>query len=175
MTGAPAMPPTFICANVSLAIDVAAHEATRRGYTPVVLSRSIDGEAREAAILADSANRVTAFPSGTCLLAGGETTVTVRGSGVGGRNTEAALAAAIRLGGIEGVAVGFLATDGDDGTSGAAGGIVDGAIVTEEVAAVAAQALESNDSYTFLEQRGAVLVTGPTGTNVNDLVIGLIG
>jgi hydroxypyruvate reductase len=108
-------------------------------------------------------------------LAGGETTVTVRGSGTGGRNTEAALAAAIRLAGVNGVAVGFLSTDGDDGTSGAAGAIVDGTTVTSQRREMAMQALVENDSFTFLHDVGAVVVTGPTGTNVNDLVIGLIG
>jgi hydroxypyruvate reductase len=172
-------PPTIIAANLSLAIDVAAQAAIERGYTPAVLSRSVDGEAREVgrlfgSILVDSAAGRTAFGERTCIIAGGETTVTVRGSGTGGRNTEAALAAAIRLAGAGGVAAGFLATDGDDGTSGAAGGIVDGATAAGEWGRSAATSLDDNDSYTFLAQRDAVLVTGPTGTNVNDLIIGLV-
>ena len=97
------------------------------------MSRSIEGEAREvgasfASLVANEAVRGTsAHPR--CLLAGGETTVTVAGAGIGGRNSEAALAAAIALSGAEGVAIGFLATDGDDGVTGAAGAIVDGTTV----------------------------------------------
>jgi len=171
--------PTVIAANVSTAIDAAAAEAAARGFRPVVLSRSVDGEARDvgrmfAAMVADGARGLTAFGDGTCLLAGGETTVTVRGSGTGGRNTEAALTAAIRLAGLDGVAVGMLATDGDDGTSGVAGGIVDGATVDDANLNVAWKSLANNDSYTFLNEHAATLRTGPTGTNVNDLMIGLI-
>ncbi|HEX5164860.1 MAG TPA: DUF4147 domain-containing protein [Thermomicrobiales bacterium] len=174
------MPPTTIVASLSMALDAAAEHAVVLGYQPYVLTRSIDSEAREAGrllatILADSVVSRTSFGPRSCLLAGGETTVTVRGDGVGGRNTEAALAAAIRLAGVETAAIGFLATDGDDGISGAAGGIVDGGTVTHDVRDAARHALDSNDSYTFLNARGAVLAGGETGTNVNDLVIGLIG
>ncbi len=172
-------PPTTIVANLAISIDAAAMAASELGYTPVRLSRSIDGEAREAgrllaAVLADSASGATSFGRLTCLLAGGETTVTVRGSGVGGRNTEAAVAAAIRLSGVDDVAIGFLATDGDDGMTGAAGSIVDGATVTEERRSGAIRALDENDSFSFLRETGSIVVTGPTGTNVNDLVIGLL-
>jgi hydroxypyruvate reductase len=139
----------------------------------------MDGEAREAgrliaSVLADSSEGRTSFGRRTCLLAGGETTVTVRGRNSGGRNSEAALAAAIRLSGVAGVAVGFLATDGDDGTTGAAGAIVDGATVDATTRTEAIQVLADNDSFTFLSGRGAKVITGPTGTNVNDLVIGLV-
>jgi glycerate-2-kinase len=174
------MPPTTIIANLSAAVDAAAGRAAALGYTPVVLSRSLDGEAREvgrllATIVADCAAAETAFGQRSCLLAGGETTVTVRGDGVGGRNTEAALAAAIRLAGVENTAIGFLATDGDDGASGASGGIVDGTTVAANERSDALEALAKNDSYTFLRERGAALSGSQTGTNVNDLVIGLIG
>jgi glycerate 2-kinase len=177
--GTLAMPPTTVIANLSIALDTAASAAARLGYEPIVLTRSLDGEAREvgrtiAAMLADGAAGNATFGSETCLLLGGETTVTVRGHGVGGRNTEAALAAAIRLAGVSGVAVGCLATDGDDGATGAAGGIVDGTTVSDDRLRDARRALAENDSFTFLRERGADLVTGPTGTNVNDLVIGLI-
>ncbi|HYI17045.1 MAG TPA: DUF4147 domain-containing protein [Thermomicrobiales bacterium] len=173
-------PPTTVIANLTIALDAARAEASRIGYTPVILSRSLDSEASEAgrmlaAVMADSAERRTSFGSRTCLLAGGETTVSVRGSGTGGRNTEAALAAAIRLSGVDDVAMGFLATDGDDGTTGAAGGVVDGATVSPERRVDAIRSLAENDSYPFLRDAGSVVVTGPTGTNVNDLVIGLLG
>jgi hydroxypyruvate reductase len=100
--------------------------------------------------------------------------VTVRGPGIGGRNTEAALAGAHRLAGIDGVAAGYLATDGDDGTSGAAGAIVDGRTLGDTGMKSAVEALAKNDSHTLLDALGATLRTGPTGTNVNDLMIGLI-
>jgi glycerate-2-kinase len=147
---------------------------------PMTLSTSLDGEAREvarvlASILADTERGRTGLPrSGVCLLAGGETTVTVRGDGVGGRNLEAALAAALRLEGVPGVAIGFLATDGDDGETGVAGAIVTGQTIDSINRAAAREALSRNDSYTFLIACSAVVRTGPTGTNVNDLVIGVI-
>ncbi|MDQ3549277.1 MAG: DUF4147 domain-containing protein, partial [Chloroflexota bacterium] len=173
-------PSTTVVANLSIALDSAAKMAVELGYAPVVLTRSLDGEAREvgrllASIVADGAVGKGSFGHRSCVLAGGETTVTVRGDGVGGRNTEAALAAAIRLSGVAAVAIGFLATDGDDGPTGAAGAIVDGSIVAADDRIVAIDAIQRNNSYPFLRNRGAILETGPTGTNVNDLVIGLIG
>lgn len=171
------LPQTLVLGSISVAIDAAVEHARRAGLTPVVISRSIAGEARVvgdvfASMLADSAKGLTAFGPGTCLIAGGETTVTVRGSGRGGRNTEAALAAAIRLAGVSGVTAGFLATDGDDAESGVAGGIVTGETVNDIVSAQAA--LVDNDSWTWLDQRNSTWGTGPTGTNVNDLLIGII-
>jgi glycerate 2-kinase len=173
-------PPTFVIANISTAIDAAAAEARERGFVPVVLTRSVDGEARDvgrfvASIAGDTSLGRTGFGPATCLLAGGETVVTLRGDGVGGRNTEAALAAAIRLTGAERVAIGFLATDGDDGVSGVAGAIVTGETVVPSMLSSAQAALARNDSYSFLNQRGAAWKTGPSGTNVNDLVIVLLG
>jgi glycerate 2-kinase len=173
------LPPTTIVANLTIALDACVREASERGYTSVVLTGSMDGEASEAgrlfaSVLADTSVGKTSFGGRTCLLAGGETTVTVRGRGTGGRNTEAALSAAIRLSGAVGIAVGFLATDGDDGTTGVAGAIVDGATVGVVSRAAAKQALADNDSFTFLRRVGADVKTGPTGTNVNDLVIGLV-
>lgn len=170
-------PQSLTIGSLSVAIDAAAEEARKAGLTPVVLSRSFAGEARIAgdlfaSILADSASGLTAFGPGICLIAGGETTVTVRGPGKGGRNTEAALAAAIRLADVSGVTAGFLATDGDDAETGVAGGIVTGETVDD--LATARAALADNDSWTWLDSRGATWGDGPTGTNVNDLMIGII-
>lgn len=178
--GEQAAPFSAIVGSLSIAIDAAAARARDLGLTPVILGRSFSGESRHVAtalatILADSSRGSTAFPSGTCLIGGGETIVTVRGAGRGGRNTEGALAAAIRLSGIESVAAGFLATDGDDAETGAAGGIVSGQTVAGTDRAVALKALENNDSFTFLKERGAIWGDGPTGTNVNDLFIGIVG
>ena len=108
-----------------------------------------------------------------CLLFGGETTVTVRGNGVGGRNTELALSAALSLDGLgPEVVIVSLATDGGDGVSPSAGGIVDGTTLARGKAlGLDARAfLDNNDSYTFLSRLGDALMTGPTGTNVNDIM-----
>lgn len=171
-------PVTLAVASLALAIDAAADAAQSLGYQPLVLARSLDGEAREvgrmvASIVVDATSGAGLLPPGGCLIAGGETVVTVRGNGTGGRNTEAALAAALRLSGTAGVAVGFLATDGDDGTTGAAGAIVDGATLAADELRDAREALARNDSYPLLARAGAALRTGPSGTNVNDLIVAL--
>jgi glycerate-2-kinase len=175
----PASPVTRVVASLSLAIDAAAESARARGFAPVVLTRSIDGEAREVgrltgAILTDIRRGGSTLHPPVCLLGGGEMVVTVRGQGVGGRNTEAALSAAARLAGVEEVALGFLATDGDDGSTGATGAIVDGWTVPRGDIPAAIDALDRNDSYTYLERRGAIQPGSATGTNVNDLVVGLV-
>lgn len=171
-------PQCVIVANLDTAIDAAAEEAETLGYATSVVARSLEGEACEvAARFASKAVEVGAHSSSgrpICLLAGGETTVTVAGNGVGGRNTEAALAAAIRLSGAAGVAIGFLATDGDDGMTGAAGAIIDGATVPVDLVHDASQALRDNDSFSFLARRGSIWSPGATGTNVNDLMIALL-
>jgi hydroxypyruvate reductase len=172
-------PPTHIVANLSTAIDAAVDEARRLGYPAFVLGRSLDGEAREAGrllagIVADAAWSKTSWSRPVCLLAGGELVVTVHGDGQGGRNTEAALGAALRLRSTPGAAIGFLATDGDDGATAAAGAIVEGSTIGDSDVARAREALANNDSFTFLAQRGASWSPGPTGTNVNDLVIALV-
>lgn len=168
-----------VIANVSVAIDAAAEKAAELGHQPFVLTRSIASEAREvgrliAGVLTDSSRGLTSVSTGTCLICGGEMIVNLRGDGVGGRNTEAALSAAIALRGVDSCAVGFLATDGDDGASGAAGAIVHGATVPACDERRAIDALENNDSFSYLHERGATVITGPTGTNVNDLVIGIV-
>ncbi len=168
---------TVIVADIAAAIGAAADAARAMGLAVHVIGTSIDTEAWQAgrlfaSMVADTAAGRTTPRAPCCILAGGETVVTVRGDGVGGRNCEAAVAAAIRLAGIAGCAVGCLATDGDDGTSGAAGGIVDGDTLDDLGSARAA--LEGNDAYTWLARRGAALVTGPSGTNVNDLFIGVV-
>ena len=111
-----------------------------------------------------------------CLISGGETTVTIRGKGIGGRNLELALAAVEILTDVPGAALVTLATDGDDGISGAAGAVVTGETMAraEELGIHPRDFLKNNDSFTFFQKVGGLLVTGPTGTNVNDLVF-LIG
>lgn len=172
-------PLSLIVGNLDAALRAAMDTAHGYGLNPFLLTSSLQGEAREAArlfaaIAMDVRTGVSSIVPPVCLLAGGETTVTVVGDGSGGRNTEAALSAAIALQGASGMTIGFLATDGDDADSGAAGAIVDGATIPATERAAASRALENNDSYTYLASRDAVLSPGLTGTNVNDLVIAII-
>jgi len=111
-----------------------------------------------------------------CLLSGGETTVTVRGKGKGGRNQELALAMVRELAGLEGVLVLSAGTDGTDGPTDAAGAFVDGGTLerARKLGLEPEDYLRENDSYNFFEALGDLFVTGPTGTNVMDLQIALI-
>jgi hydroxypyruvate reductase len=153
-----------VVARGSDALAAAAEAARRRGYTPVTLE--CEGEAREVGH--EHARRALAAPPGIALISGGELTVTVRGTGAGGPNQEYALAAALELRGSR--VVGLAAdTDGIDGRSPAAGAFFDRATAAD--AADAEGALAANDSGSFFARRGALFVTGATGTNVNDLRI----
>jgi hydroxypyruvate reductase len=162
----------------------AAREATRLGLRPVILTTRLEGESREVArclvaILREHAERPSATGRPTCLLAGGETTVTVRGRGQGGRNQELAVAAAAALEGFPtGAVIASLATDGIDGMSDAAGGVVDdrSARRARDLGLPPPSAfLADSDSRNFLGPLGDLIVTGPTGTNVNDIVVFLAG
>lgn len=152
------------------------------GYPAVLLTDSLEGEARDVAqVIAALAKQIVAG-NGICaapaaLVASGETTVTVRGNGRGGRNQELALAAAIALAGRADITVITLATDGGDGPTDAAGAVVDGMTAVRAAAAGLdlRAALQKNDSYTLLSALGDVLKPGASGTNVNDLVLVLIG
>lgn len=146
------------------AVAATAEAARQRGYRPVTLECS--GEAREVG--REHARRALASAPGTALISGGELTVTVQGHGTGGPNQEYALAAALELRG--GDVVGLAAdTDGIDGRSHAAGAFFDGGTAVELAEAEAA--LATNDSGSFFAYCGRLFVTGPTGTNVNDLRI----
>jgi len=150
-----------------------------RGIAPSILSASLTGEAREAAkfhaALARQV-RVHAQPllPPCALLSGGETTVTVRGEGRGGRNCEFALALALELGGLPGVYALAADTDGLDGTEDAAGALLTPDTLAHVDPKEARRALENNDSYPLLKGAGALLHTGPTLTNVNDLRVVLV-
>ncbi len=164
------------------ALAAAAEEAERLGYRTTVVADDLEGEAREAgaevAALAWGSHAEGSVPGGpTAFLLGGETTVTVRGPGRGGRNQELALAAAREIDGEPGVVVASVGTDGRDGPTHAAGAVVDGETVARGAAAGldAGEALDRNDSHAFLRASGDLVVTGPTGTNVNDLVLVLVG
>jgi glycerate 2-kinase len=163
------------------ALAAAARSARRLGLTVEILSAELTGEAREvgrqlAQKALTSAERKSSH-SGLCLLAGGETTVTVRGKGKGGRNMEMALAFAIEISGHPGITFLSAGTDGTDGPTDAAGAIVDGGTVgrAKEMGLDPREYLDNNDSYTFFQRCGGLLITGATGTNVMDLQILVIG
>ena len=170
---------TRVIGSGRLSVEAAAREARRHGYRPVVLTTRLEGEAREAArvlvaILREAIDTAPQRAAPICLLAGGETTVTVRGQGQGGRNQEMAVAAAVALEGFPAPAVvACLATDGIDGASDAAGGIVDDTTTTrgrELGLAPPAAFLAESDTRNYLGPLGELIVMGPTGTNVADLV-----
>jgi len=164
------------------ALEAAAEEAKRRGYRPLILSSRIQGEAREAArlhsdILWEVVTSGHPLHPPACILSGGETTVTVRGEGKGGRNQEFALAAALALQGATNVLLLSAGTDGGDGPTDAAGAMANGETVARaaERGVDAASYLARNDSYAFFDALGDLLKTGPTGTNVMDVNIMLTG
>jgi glycerate-2-kinase len=155
--------------------EAAEAEARCHGLEPVALGECLAGEAREQALRLVEHARGLGHGGARCLVAGGETTVTLRGGGRGGRNQELALAAALALAGYPDAQITLLAagTDGSDGPTDAAGACVDpGSVARGAARGVDARAaLEANDSYTFFEREGGLVVTGPTGTNVMDLVL----
>jgi len=160
-----------VIGNNALVVDAAAAEARRLGYRAEVLTRSLQGEAREVAL--ELVARARALPPRSCLIAGGETTVTVRGRGRGGRCQEFALAAALQLRPDDRVVVLAAGTDGTDGPTDAAGGIADAETVTrgERAGQAALAALDDNDAYTFLSAADDLVVSGPTNTNLLDLYL----
>jgi hydroxypyruvate reductase len=167
-----------------LSLEAAARSVRRAGFRPLVLTTRLEGEAREVARVLVAVLREcveSARPAGrpVCLLAGGETTVTVRGHGQGGRNQEMAVAAAAALDGFPAPAVvACLATDGIDGVSDAAGGVVDDRTAARAAAlglAPPAAFVAASDTRNFLGPLGELVVTGPTGTNVADVVLLLAG
>lgn len=173
----PREPDFHAAASVREALAAAAEEAARLGFRPSVVSDHLEGAARDAgAAVAAAAIEASSLRFPQILLWGGETTVTVRGSGRGGRNQEVALAAALALDGHSGITVATLGTDGIDGPTPAAGAVVDGSTAARarEHGLDPAAALGENDSYTLLRELDALLVTGPTGTNVNDLTIAIV-
>lgn len=152
--------------------------ARELGYAPVLLTDRLDWEAREAGrFLAEQLHPRAQDGERIALLAGGETVVHLTGSGLGGRNQELALAAAEGIAGLHNVCLISVGSDGTDGPTDAAGGYVDG----DTQAALATQGLTishvlaENDSYHALKAVDGLIFTGPTGTNVNDVAIGLIG
>ena len=167
---------THITGSVRELCAAAATAAERRGYTPVLLTDQLDCEAREAGCFLAAIARTHAREGAYAYIAGGETVVQLKGKGRGGRNQELALAAAEGIAGLTNVAVFSVGSDGTDGPTDAAGGYVDGgtvAALAREGKSVAA-ALAENDAYPALNAVGGLIMTGPTGTNVNDVAVLLI-
>ena len=168
---------THITGSVRELCAAAACAAERRGYTPVLLTDQLDTEARAAGqFLACIARTHAGDGTSYAYIAGGETIVQLVGKGRGGRNQELALAAADGIAGRDNIAVFSIGSDGTDGPTDAAGGYVDGdtAAALARTGMDAATALAENDSYTALNAVDGLIITGPTGTNVNDVAVVLI-
>ena len=171
----------IIVGSNRIATEAARLKALAMGYEPVVLTSELQGEARDAARrlyrqVLESQSCLASGRRKTCLIAGGETTVTVRGNGLGGRNTEMALAFAMAIEGTSGITFLSAGTDGTDGPTDAAGAVADGRTIPDARAlGLDPQAfLDDNDSYRFFEKAGGLVKTGPTGTNVMDLQVILV-
>jgi hydroxypyruvate reductase len=170
-----------VIGNNELVTEAALREAARLGFPPLLLTRRLQGEAREvarvfAAVLAEAAQSGRPVGRPACLLATGETTVTVRGPGKGGRCQEFALALAPALAALPGVVVLAAGTDGSDGPTDAAGALADSTTLERARAGGLdpRAALAANDAYRFFAALGDLVVTGPTGTNLLDLYLALI-
>lgn len=166
---------TVVIATAQLALDAAADKARQAGYNPVILSNSMEGEAREVAIVhAGIARQVLLHDQPAqkpcVLLSGGETTVTVNGSGRGGRNAEFLLALGIALNGLPNVYGIACDTDGIDGTEDNAGCVIEPTSIerAKNLQLDAKACLANNDGYSFFAALGDLVLTGPTRTNVND-------
>jgi hydroxypyruvate reductase len=165
-----------------LALEAAAAAAAETGYQPLILSSMVEGETRDVALVHAAVaqeilktGRPTAAPA--CIISGGETTVTIHGDGLGGRNQEFCLAAALELADLPPrVVVLSGGTDGNDGPTDAAGAVVDPLTVKRgrDMGLEAGRFLQNNDAYHFFEKTGDLLKTGPTKTNVMDVRILLV-
>lgn len=172
--------PTFsrvqniIIGDNRLAAQAALEQAQREGFDSEILTNELQGEAREVGVMLSTKLRdeATKRRHPFCLIAGGETTVTIRGNGKGGRNQELALAAVNELHGLSNVMLIAVATDGEDGPTDAAGAVATGksAERAKRLGLSEADSLSRNDAFPFFESLGDLIRTHPTGTNVNDLV-----
>ncbi len=164
-----------LIASASVSLEAAATEARAAGIEAIILSDAIEGEARDvggvhAAIAREVAGRGRPFAKPVVVLSGGETTVTIRGKGKGGRNSEFLLALALGIDGAKGVSALAADTDGIDGSEDNAGAFADDTTIARLVAQRldAAALLQKNDSWTAFNALGDLFKPGPTGTNVND-------
>jgi len=172
----------LVVGSNQLAVDAAAAAAREGGFRTMVLSTFVEGETREVARVHSAiAKEIRAsgrpLKPPACVISGGETTVTIQGNGLGGRNQEFVLAAAIDLAGLPGTVVLSAGTDGTDGPTDAAGAIADGGSLARaaELGLDPVRYLADNDSYHFFEALGDLVQTGPTNTNVMDVRVLLVG
>lgn len=170
---------TMVTGSVKQLCAAAAETAERLGYEPVILTTELACQAREAGhFLGTIARTHSTDGKKQAWIAGGETVVKLTGNGLGGRNQEIALAASVPLAGLENAAVFSVGSDGTDGPTDAAGGYADGrtaAEILKKTGRSIEEFLADNDAYHGLQASGGLIVTGPTGTNVNDVAVVLIG
>lgn len=169
---------TVITGSVRELCAAAADTCRALGYEARILTADLNGEARDAGVwLGDLAEEHTADGKKLAFIAGGETVVHLTGKGMGGRNQEIALSAAERIAGLDNVCIFSVGSDGTDGPTDAAGGIVDGGTKErlEALGISIPEVLSDNDAYHALAAVDGLIITGPTGTNVNDVSVALIG
>jgi hydroxypyruvate reductase len=171
----------IIASNI-VALNAAKEEATKRGYHTLILSSMIEGDTRDAAFWHSRIAREVSASSNpvnkpACIVSGGETTVAVAGDGLGGRNMEFAMQAALFIDGAEEIVMASVGSDGTDGPTDAAGAAVDGSTAkrAREIGVHTEEFIARNDSYHFHQKMGTLIMTGPTNTNVMDIRIMLIG
>lgn len=171
-----------VCGGGRHASEAAAEKARELGYKPLILSTLITGDAAAsgelyAAIIREAIESGNPVSPPCAIVSGGEATVTVRGDGTGGPNLEFALTLTVELDSVDGWAALAVDTDGNDGSTDAAGGLVNGTTAQRirDGGADPARSLADNDAYPALESADALILTGPTGTNVNDLRVALVG
>ena len=172
----------LVIASNTLAACAAAQKARELHYNTMILSTFVEGETKEVAkvhtaIIKEILNSGTPLTPPVCIITGGETTVTIRGRGLGGRNQEFVLAAANEIAGMDNVVILSAGTDGTDGPTDAAGAIADGLTIrrARKKRLDPIEYLKNNDSYHFFEPLNDLIKTGPTNTNVMDLRILLVG
>jgi len=172
---------TVVIGGNAQAAQAAEKAARQLKFNALLLTTQVQGEAREvakvaAAIATEIARYNRPVPKPACLIIGGETTVTLKGHGLGGRNQEIALAAAIAIDGLSNTLVAALGTDGTDGPTDAAGAIATGETIgrARSIGLDAQAHLADNDAYHFFQALDDLIITGPTGTNVNDLLFVLV-
>jgi glycerate-2-kinase len=167
-----------VLGNNRLACLAAKRKLTELGFNTLFLTSHIEGEAKDIGIFLGAIAKEI-FSSGNpitrpaAVIVGGETTVTVKGKGLGGRNQEVVLSAASKIVKMEGVAIASIGTDGIDGPTDAAGAIVDGKSLlrAQKSGLNNKKMLNDNDSYNFFSKIGDLIITGPTGSNVNDIAV----
>ncbi|OGD52610.1 hypothetical protein A3K80_03900 [Candidatus Bathyarchaeota archaeon RBG_13_38_9] len=168
----------MVLGNNRLACLAAKKKLTELGFNTLFLTSHMEGEAKDIGIFLGAIAKEI-FSSGNpisrpaAVIVGGETTVTVKGKGLGGRNQEIVLSAASKINGIEGVGIASIGTDGIDGPTDAAGAIADGKSIlrAKKCGLNNKKMLNDNDSYNFFSKIGDLIITGPTGSNVNDIAL----